>query len=93
MGTEVPKFAEESTFELPKITFTASFPDSCTTVALQTALLLGVKETYVVGYDGYKGEVLSEKEMELSNENKILFLIYYISIFLLHYPLSSITFG
>lgn len=73
MGTEVPKFAEESTFELPKITFTASFPDSCTTVALQTALLLGVKETYVVGYDGYKGEVLSEKEMELSNENKILF--------------------
>ena len=73
MGTEVPSYAEEFTFELSEITFTESFPDSCTTVALQTALSFGAKEVYVVGYDGYKGEVLSEKEMDLSNENKILF--------------------
>ena len=73
MGTEVPSYAEDSAFELSEITFTESFPDSCTTVALQTALSLGAKEVYVVGYDGYKGEVLSEKEMALSNENKILF--------------------
>lgn len=73
MGTEVPKFAEQHTFELPEITFTSSYPDSCTTVALQTALALGAKEINVVGYDGYKGQVLSEKEMELSSENRILF--------------------
>lgn len=73
MGTEVPDYAERFTFELPEITFTSSYSDSCTTVALQTALLLGIKEINVVGYDGYKGEVLSEKEMELSNENKTIF--------------------
>ena len=42
-------------------------------MALQAALAMGVKEINVVGYDGYKGEVLSEKEMELSNENKVIF--------------------
>lgn len=73
MGTEVPKYAEQYTFELPEITFTSSYPDSCTTVALQTALILGAKEINVVGYDGYKGQILSDKEMELSNENRILF--------------------
>lgn len=73
MGTEVPKFAEEHTFELKEIEFTESYMDSCTTVALQTALCLGAKEVNVVGYDGYKGKVLSEKEMDLSNENKVIF--------------------
>ena len=37
------------------------------------ALTLGANETLVIGYDGYKGEVLSEKEMELTNENRTLF--------------------
>lgn len=73
MGTEVPEYAEQQTFELPKITFTSSYLDSCTTVALQTALVLGAKEINIVGYDGYKGKVLSDKEMSLSNENRILF--------------------
>ena len=73
MGTDVPEYAETSTFEIPSISFTSSYPDSCTTVALEMALLMGVSELYVVGYDGYKGEILSEKEMELSNENKTLF--------------------
>ena len=73
MGTEVPDFAERYTFELPEITFTSSYFDSCTAVALQTALLMGVKEVYTVGYDGYIGEVLSDKEMELSSENRTLF--------------------
>ena len=73
MGTEVPGYAESYTFELPEITFTDSYFDSCTTVALQTALFWGVKEVYTVGYDGYIGEVLSDKEMELSNENRTLF--------------------
>lgn len=73
MGTEVPPYAERLTFELDAITFTQSYRDSCTTVALQAALAMEAKEINVVGYDGYKGEVLSEKEMELSNENKVIF--------------------
>lgn len=73
MGTEVPDFAQEHTFELEKITFTQSYLDSCTTLALQTALCLGATEVNMVGYDGYKGQILSEKEMDLTNENKTIF--------------------
>lgn len=73
MGTEVPAYAEKQTYELEAITFTLSYLDSCTTIALQAAIVMDAKEINIVGYDGYKGEVLSEKEMELSNENRALF--------------------
>lgn len=73
MGTEVPEFAMEHTFELKEITFTDSYKDSCTTVALQAALCFDATEVNVVGYDGYKGQVLSDKEMALSNENRTIF--------------------
>lgn len=73
MGTEVPGYADGVTFELSEISFTSAYFDSCTTVALQTAIDLQAEEVYVVGYDGYKGEVLSDKEMELSRENRTLF--------------------
>jgi 4-hydroxy 2-oxovalerate aldolase len=74
MGTDVPELANNSTFELPSIDFTKSYWDSCTTIALQTALFLCDNDIYTIGYDGYPGNVLSEKEMALSNENKTLFL-------------------
>lgn len=73
MGTEVPNFAENSTFELEKIDFTSSFKDSCTAVGLQLALELGASEILCVGYDGYVGQVLSDKEIALTMENRILF--------------------
>lgn len=73
MGTEVPDFAEDSTFELKDIVFTQDYLDSCTAIALQIALDLEAKDIFVIGYDGYKGEVLSEKEMDLTNENRTLF--------------------
>lgn len=73
MGTEVPEFAANSTFELDKVDFVQQYKDSVTTIALQLALLLTDKEIYVVGYDGYPGNVLSEKEVALTNENKIIF--------------------
>lgn len=73
MGTEVPDFAEASTFELKDIVFTQDYLDSCTAIALQIALDLEAKDIFVIGYDGYKGEVLSEKEMDLTNENRTLF--------------------
>ncbi len=73
MGTEVPNFAEKLTYELNEISFTTEYSDSCTALALQTAIEMGTEEVNIIGYDGYKGEILSEKEMELTNENKILF--------------------
>ena len=58
MGTEVPAYAKESTFELQEIDFANHYSDSCTTLALSLALSMKTSNVYVVGYDGYKGEVL-----------------------------------
>jgi len=73
MGTEVPDFVQKEVYELSEITFTQSYKDSCTTIALQTALMLSEDAVMIVGYDGYPGNVLSEKEMALTNENRALF--------------------
>lgn len=76
LGTDVPNYAKETTYELATIDFTNEFKDSCTTLAIQTAIDLSKEEILVVGYDGYPGSVLSEKEMALTNENKSLFGAY-----------------
>ncbi|WP_028902269.1 aldolase catalytic domain-containing protein [Prevotella sp. P6B4] len=73
MGTEVPAFAESNTFELTDIEFINDYKDSSTTVAIQTALNICDGELYCIGYDGYPGSVLSEKEMALTHENKTIF--------------------
>lgn len=73
MGTEVPSYAEKNTIELGSIDFCDHYKDSVTTNALQLAMNLTDGEIYVVGYDGYPGSILSEKEMALTNENKVIF--------------------
>lgn len=73
MGTEVPPFAVNNTVELPFIDFAEQYKDSVTTIALQLAMNLTDGEIFVVGYDGYPGNILSEKEMALTNENKTIF--------------------
>lgn len=73
MGTEVPDYARDRTYELPAIDFTDEYKDSVTTLALQLSLMLTDGPVYVVGYDGYPGTSLSEKERCLTNENKYLF--------------------
>lgn len=72
LGTDVPEYAEHATYELSKIEFTKEYQDSCTTLAIQTALNICEGEIFIVGYDGYPGSVLSEKEVALSNENMAL---------------------
>ena len=72
-GTDVPEYAEQDTYELPKIEFTESYKDSCTALAIQTAMNISKGNIYVVGYDGYPGNILSEKEVTLSTENRTLF--------------------
>lgn len=73
MGTEVPAFAEGNTFELPAVEFINDYKDSSTTIAFQTALAITDGEIYCIGYDGYPGSVLSEKEMALTHENRSIF--------------------
>ena len=75
MGTYIPKALENNAFELQEVNFTNEFKDSHTTIALQTALELGITELFVVGYDAYSGNI-SEKEQELFNENVQLFKAY-----------------
>lgn len=73
MGTEVPCYAENHTFELPEIAFTKNYLDSCTTTALKVAIEMKSSTIYFAGYDGYRGSVLSEKEAILTIENRTLF--------------------
>jgi len=88
MGTDVPIFVQDATVELPYIEFTSQYLDSCTAVALQSAALCCNNEIFLVGYDGYLGNILSEKEAVLTKENNILF-----SSFINFYnkPLVSLT--
>lgn len=76
LGTDVPEYAEKTTFEIASIDFTNGFEDSCTALAIQTAINICEGNIYVVGYDGYPGSILSEKEVTLSNETKTLFRDY-----------------
>ena len=76
MGTEVPSFAAQSTYELKNISFIDGYKDSVTTIAIQLALNLTDGDVFVVGYDGYPGSVLSEKEVSLTHENNEIFLAY-----------------
>ena len=76
MGTEVPYYAVKSTMELNSIDFVDTFKDSVTTIALQLAMNLTDGDIVTVGYDGYPGSVLSEKEMSLTHENMTIFEAY-----------------
>ena len=73
MGPEVPAFAEKHTYELPSVDFVNDYKAPSTTIAFQLALAVASGEIYTVGYDGYPGSVLSEKEMALTHENKTIF--------------------
>ena len=76
MGTEVPDFAKDVTYELEHINFIDRYKDSVTAVALELAMTLTDQNIYVVGYDGYPGNILSEKEVSLTNENRTIFAAY-----------------
>lgn len=75
-GYRSSRVCQNVTFELENITFIDQYKDSVTTIALQLAILLTDQDIYLVGYDGYPGNVLSEKEMALTNENRTIFATY-----------------
>jgi 4-hydroxy 2-oxovalerate aldolase len=73
MGTFVPESIFHLAKELAEVNFTTLLNDSHTAIALQTAINLGAKNCYVVGYDGYNNSAVGNKEQELFIENETLF--------------------
>jgi len=72
MGTYIPAALKSASYQLGKNTFTDKFVDSHTAIALQALLDFSVDRVFVVGYDGYFGEI-GEKEKDLIHENEFLF--------------------
>ena len=72
MGTYIPKSLEKVAYQLNEISFTDKFKESVTALAVEAALKMDVENIYVVGYDGYHGDI-SPQELELFNENEYIF--------------------
>ena len=73
MGTYIPTFMKNSSFELEQVAFTETFKDSHTAIALQAILNFNVQQCYAVGFDGYSGALMGDKEKDLLRENEYLF--------------------
>lgn len=73
MGTDVPECVRESSFELKEVGFIDAYADSVTAIALELASEISSGDVFLVGYDGYPGKVLSEKERTLTEENMKIF--------------------
>jgi 4-hydroxy 2-oxovalerate aldolase len=73
MGTFIPAAAQNRTFELPPPDNHLINRDSHTSLAIQTAMALHVNEVYIIGYDGYSGNVMGNLEQDLVEENNTLF--------------------
>jgi 4-hydroxy 2-oxovalerate aldolase len=72
MGTYIPKSLEKVAYQLNEISFTDKFKESVTALAVEAALKMDVENIYVVGYDGYQGDI-TPQELELFNENEYIF--------------------
>jgi 4-hydroxy 2-oxovalerate aldolase len=73
MGTYIPEALINKSYELHSISFADKLKDTHSALALQTAIELGVTKVYVVGYDGYYGASIGQKEQEFFQENEYLF--------------------
>lgn len=73
MGTYIPNKLEDNAYELKEVSFTDKLKDTHTAIALETARELGLNKIYIVGYDGYAGASMGQKEQELFVENEYLF--------------------
>lgn len=72
MGTYIPSNLEKVSYQLNEITFTSKYLESVTSLAFEILVKMKIKRCYVIGYDGYDGNI-SPQEMELFNENEYLF--------------------
>lgn len=73
MGTYFPNKLRQNCFELKEISIVDKYKDSHTALAIQTAIVLGASELLFVGYDGYTGQKIDQREQELFLENEYIF--------------------
>jgi 4-hydroxy 2-oxovalerate aldolase len=73
MGTYVPEMVRDKTRELSKPEFTDALGGTHTALALETAIELNAENIFLAGYDGYSSAMLSNRDLELFNENERLF--------------------
>lgn len=73
MGTYIPQSMMDKSYELSEVNFTKKYKDSHTALALQSLIELKIDNVYIIGYDGYSGNKIGEKEQELFMENQELF--------------------
>lgn len=71
MGTTVPVEIHYLAKEVEAITFTNATSDSPLTLAIQSAIDLGTKEIYLVGFDGYDVNI-NQNQFVMANENQKL---------------------
>lgn len=70
MGSNIPAYFHDKTYELNAISFTEKYMDAPLTIGLQTMLDLGTSENYLVGFDGYT-EADGQKVL-LNEENQFI---------------------
>jgi 4-hydroxy 2-oxovalerate aldolase len=73
MGTYIPDGMKSRCYELHNVNFTDKLKDTHTALAIQTAIELGAKRIYLIGYDGYAGSNIESKQQEFFLENEFLF--------------------
>lgn len=69
MGTTIPSNVESISKELQAINFTDITSDSPLALAIQTAIDLGAKDVYLVGFDGYDVNI-NQNQFVIANENQ-----------------------
>jgi 4-hydroxy 2-oxovalerate aldolase len=69
MGTVIPDEIKLKSVELASVEFTNASLESPLTIAIQTALDLGVEKIWLVGFDGYNSTI-SEAQQYLAQENQ-----------------------
>jgi 4-hydroxy 2-oxovalerate aldolase len=69
MGTAIPANIEKVSKELEAITFTNVTSDSPLALAIQTAIDLGAKKLYLVGFDGYDVNI-NQNQFVIAQENQ-----------------------
>lgn len=72
MGTYIPTQLINNSYQLGTLSFKGASAENVTAIALELSIRLNATKVYVVGYDGYSGNV-TENQMELFNENEELF--------------------
>ncbi|MBX2966893.1 MAG: aldolase catalytic domain-containing protein [Cyclobacteriaceae bacterium] len=87
MGTYIPEKLTNTAYELSKVDFTDQYTDSHTAVSLQCVIEFGAEECYAIGFDGYAGLQIGEKEQDLLRENDALFSEFIRK----HFPISSLA--